>query len=269
MGIALALFPPLVNVVVTGIFAVVILRQYVRRHRSQQLYWSIAMVMAFCATVSYMGMALCGPTSVAGTYLFRLYYMLGGTIMPSWLGLGSVALLGKARLTRVCAGLLMVFSLVAAIFVLDATVDMAQLSHIVGTPGTGTLQPGPWLFMTIVLNTLGVTGVAGVALFSGWKMLRRQASIGNTKTSHILRANICIFIGAILNAAAGSMARFLGVENSFWLIMAFGWIILFVGVLLAGRRSQASVSVAASTNAEVVDSAVATVRDGVVGTGKA
>src|SRR5690242_13201914 len=110
MGTILLLLPPLVNVLVTGIFAGVILRQYIQRRRSQQLYWSIAMIMAFLATLAYMGMVISGPTSATGTLLFRLYYMLGGTIMPSWLGLGSIALLGKPRLTRVCAGLLMVFS---------------------------------------------------------------------------------------------------------------------------------------------------------------
>lgn len=238
MGIAFLLLPPLVNVLITGMFAFVVLRQYLRRRRSQQLYWSLALGMAFLATLFYIGMVLCGPTSVAGTYLFRGYYMLGATIMPSWLGLGSIALLGKPRLTRICTGLLMVASAIAAIFVLDATINMEQLGRIVGTPGTGTLQRGPWLLMTIILNSLGVVAVAGVALYSGWRLWRRQLSMGDTQTSNVLWANICIFIGAILDGVAGSMARFLGIESSFWLIMALGWIILFGGVLLAGRRSQ-------------------------------
>jgi hypothetical protein len=238
MGTIFLLLPPLVNVLVTGIFAGVILRQYIQRRRSQQLYWSLAMIMAFLATLAYMGMVISGPTSAIGTLLFRLYYMLGGTIMPSWLGLGSIALLGKPRLTRVCAGLLMVFSVISGIFVLDATINMTQLRQIVGTPGTGTLQPGPWLVMTILLNTLGVIAVAGVALYSGWNMWRHRISMGDMKTINILRANICIFIGAILNAAAGTMARVLGISNTFWLIMALGWIVLFMGVLLAGHRTK-------------------------------
>ena len=238
MGTIFLLLPPLVNVLVTGIFAGVILRQYIQRRRSQQLYWSLAMIMAFLATLAYMGMVISGPTSTTGMLLFRLYYMLGGTIMPSWLGLGSIALLGKPRLTRVSVGLLMVFSVISGIFVLDATINMTQLLQIVGTPGTGTLQPGPWLVMTILLNTLGVIAVTGVALYSGWNMWRHRINMGDMKTINILRANICIFIGAILNAAAGTMARVLGISNTFWLIMALGWIVLFIGVLLAGHRSK-------------------------------
>lgn len=241
----LLLLPPLINVLVTGIFTVVILRQYVRRRRNYQLYWSIALSMAFIATMAYMAMVLVGPISVPGTYFFRLYYAFGGTLMPAWLGLGSIGLAGKSRLTRVCVGFLTLFSTIALIFVMDATIDMAKLSHIAGTPGTGTLQAGPWLVMTILLNTLGVVAVAGVALVSGWKLLRKQATMGSMKTSTILWANVFIFIGAILNGLAGSLARFLGVDSIFWLIMAVGWIVLFLGVLLAGHRSRSAMHTSA------------------------
>jgi hypothetical protein len=233
----LLLIPPLINVLVTGIFAFVVLRQYIRRRRNYQLYWSIALCMAFIATLSYMSMIIVGPTTTPGTYLFRLYYAFGGTIMPSWLGLGSIGLLGKPRLTRICAGFLMLLSTIGGIFVLDATIDMPMLSKIAGEPGTGTLQTGPWLVMTIMLNTMGVVAVAGVALVSGIQLLRRQASMGGIKTGRVLWANVLIFAGAILNAVAGSMARFLGIDDIFWLIMAIGWIVLFGGVVLASRRS--------------------------------
>jgi hypothetical protein len=36
------------------------------------------------------------------------------------------------------------------------------------------------------------------------------------------------------------MARFLGLENTFWLIMAVGWIVFFYGVALTSRRPVAS-----------------------------
>lgn len=91
--------------------------------------------------------------------------------------------------------------------------------------------------MTIILNTAGVVAVVGVALYSGWKLLRRQANVGDMRTSNVLWANILILTGAILNAVAGTLARLLGIQNTFWLIMSIGWIVLFAGVLLANRRS--------------------------------
>lgn len=229
--------PPVINVIVTGLFAGVILRQYVTRHRIYQLYWSIALGMAFLATLAYIGMIVAQPTSGAGVLLFRLYYILGGALMPAWLGLGSIALVSSSRVTRMSVSVLSLLSVLTAVLILLAEINMTKLSQIVGTPGTGTLQPGAWLAMTIILNTLGVIAVVGVALYSGWKLIRRQASMGGTRTSNVLWANIFILGGAILNATAGALARFLGVQNTFWLIMAIGWIVLFVGVLLANRRT--------------------------------
>jgi len=229
--------PPVINVIVTGLFAGVILRQYITRRRIYQLYWSIALSMAFLATLAYIGMIAVQPTSGAGVLLFRLYYILGGALMPAWLGLGSIALVSSPRVTRISASVLSVLSVLAAVLILLAEINMTKLSQIAGTPGTNTIQPGAWLAMTIILNTLGVIAVVGIALYSGWQLMHRQASMGGMRTSNVLWANIFILVGAILNATAGTLARFLGVQNTFWLIMAIGWIVLFVGVLLANRRT--------------------------------
>jgi hypothetical protein len=43
-----------------------------------------------------------------------------------------------------------------------------------------------------------------------------------------------IMAGALIIALAGTTAR-LGVKNVFWLVMALGWIVFFIGVLLASR----------------------------------
>jgi hypothetical protein len=238
MNNALLLLPPVINTLVTGLFAGVVLRQYFKRRRSYQLYWSCALSMAFLATLAYIGMLAVGPTSGTGVLFFRLYYALGGSIMPAWLGLGSIALVSSKRIANICFSALSLLSVIAVSLVFLAQVNMAKLSVIAGTPGTGTLEPGAWLITTIVLNTLGVVAVAGVALYSGWKLIRHQKSIAGMHTSNIVWANIFIFVGAILDGVAGSLARFLGLQSSFWLIMALGWLVLFSGVALASRRSR-------------------------------
>ena len=232
----LLLFPA-INVIVTGLFAGVVLRQYVRRHRQYQLYWGIALSMAFIATLAYVFMILAQPTSGAGMLFFRLYYILGAALMPSWLGLGSIALVANARITRICLIVLCVLSVLAALLISMAGVDKQQLSKIVGTPGTGILQPeiGAWLITIIVLNTLGVLAVVGVAIYSGWKLMIRQG------TSYLLWGNVLILAGDLINAAAGTTAR-LGVKNIFWLVMTLGWIVFFIGVLLASHRRSYTVS---------------------------
>jgi hypothetical protein len=117
---------------------------------------------------------------------------------------------------------------------------MSKLSQIAGTPGTGILEPGAWLITIIILNTLGVLAVVGVALYSGWKLIRRQSSVAGIQTINLLWANLLILAGDLLNAAAGSLARFFGLQSSFWIIQACGWTVFYVGVLIASRRPYTS-----------------------------
>ena len=236
MNNPILLLPPVINVLVTGLFAGVVLRQYLRRRRVYQLYWSIALCMAFLATLGYVLMLLTQPTTPTGALFFRVYYIFGAELMPSWLGLGSIALVVSQRVARISALTLSILSIVAAVLILVATIDIQKLSQIAGTPGTGILQVGPWLIATITLNTLGVIAIAGVAIYSGWKLLRRHANVAGFRPVNLLWANVLILAGALLNGAAGTLARFFGVENTFWLVMAVGWIVFFVGVLLTGRR---------------------------------
>ncbi len=230
----------IINVVVTGLFAGVVLRQYVRRKRSSQLFWSIALIMAFLATLAYVLMVIVGPTSSAGVALFRIYYILGAALVPAWLGLGSIALVASSRVTRICLVILIALSALAIVLISTATINMSKLSQIAGTPGTGILEPGAWLVTIIILNTLGVLAVVGVALYSGWKLIRRQSSVAGIRTINLLWANVLILIGDLLNAAAGSLARFFGLQSSFWVIQAFGWAVFFAGVLIASRHPSTS-----------------------------
>ncbi len=227
----------IINVVVTALFAGVVLSQYVRRRRTSQLYWSISLTMAFVATLAYVFMVIAGPTSGAGVVLFRVYYILGAALVSAWLGLGSIALVASARVTRICLIVLSALSILAAVLIAISPLNMSILSHIAGTPGTGILETGAGIATIIVLNTLGVAAVVGVAAYSGWKLVRRQSSIGDIRTINLLWANVLILAGDLLNAAAGTFARAFGLESSFWIIQAFGWIVFFTGVLLASRRT--------------------------------
>ena len=238
MNTPFALVSSAINVVVTGLFAAVVLRQYLRRHRSYQLYWFAGLLMAFIATLAYVSMLQVQPASYDGIILFRMYYILG-VLTPAWLGLGSVALITRPRVTTLCLTFLYLLSGATIALILLANVNTQLLSQIVG-PGTGILQPGPWLVTVIVINTLGVVAVVGVAIYSGLKLYRRQQDIAGLRTSNILWANVLILVGDLVNAGAGAVARVLGFESGFWVLMAFGWVIFFVGVLLASRRSVTS-----------------------------
>jgi hypothetical protein len=212
-----------------------VLRQYLKRHHQYQLYWTIALIMAFVATLSYVGMILVQPTSDAGILLFRFYYILGGALMPAWLGLGSIALVSSSRVSYICLTILYILSVLATVLIFFAQVDMTKLAIIAGSPGTGILQPGLWEVTIIILNSLGVVAVVGVAIYSGWKLMRRHAKIAGFDAHNLLWANVLILAGDLINGLAGGSAR-LGVKNIFWLVMTIGWIVFFAGVLLTNRR---------------------------------
>ena len=243
MNNPILLLYPTVNVVLTALFAGAVLRQYVQRHRIYQLYWAIALSMAFLATLAYVLMIIVQPTSDVGVLLFRIYYILGGALMPAWLGLGSIALVTNARVTRICLVILCVLSVLAAVLISISNVDLHQLSQVAGTAGTGILQNGAWLPTIITLNSFGALAVAGVAIYSGWKLIRRQPNVAGFRTNNLLWVNTLILLGVALISLAGSRARFFGAEGGFWLVMALGWVVFFIGVLLSSRRSVTQTSV--------------------------
>lgn len=231
----------IINVIVVGVFAGTILRQYLQRRRLAQLYWSVALFMAFFATLAYIFMVLGNPTDINGRFFFRLYYVLGAALTPVWLGLGSIALVAKKRVTQTCFFLLCAASLLAIVTISEASINVSALAKIAGTPGDEVLlQSGAWLPTIAVLNSLGVVAVAGVALYSGWQLLRRRKSLGGFRVTNLLWANVLIFVGDLFNGAAGTLARLFGLSSLFWLIMAVGWIIFYLGVLLTGRQKQAA-----------------------------
>ena len=166
----------IINALVVAIFTGTILRQYVRRRRESQLYWTLALLMALVATLAYIVMVLSTPTSQMGIFSFRLYYTLGAALTPAWLGLGSLALVVGKRLVRTCCFLLCGASLMAVVTISEAPINLEVLSKVAGTPGTGVLEPGPWLVTLIILNTLGVVLLVGVAIYSGWMRAARAAS---------------------------------------------------------------------------------------------
>jgi hypothetical protein len=241
----------IVNVVVTGLFAAVVARQFAQRRRVYQLYWMIALLMAFIGTVSYVCMVLAGPTSGAGQFLFRAYYIFGATFASSWLGLGSIALVASPRTTRICLVVLTVLSVVTAVIIALVPLNTSALAHVTGTAGTGILEnQAAWLPFTIVLNSLGVLAVVGVAIYSGWKLMRRQSSVAGFRPVNLLWANLLILVGDLLNAFAGTNARVFGQSGTFWLVMSAGWAVFFAGVLLASRRSATSKSAAEVANTQ-------------------
>jgi len=86
---------PLIAAVVSSLFSFLLLRQYSKKRRIQQLAWGVSMAMFAVASfvVMYGTTQNWDPTS------YKVFYLFGAMLNVPWLALGSIALLNKRELT--------------------------------------------------------------------------------------------------------------------------------------------------------------------------
>jgi hypothetical protein len=213
---------PLIVAIVSLAFGIIVLSQWMARRRSQQLIWGIALLMAAGASFAFVGFLFNGSE-----LLFRVYYALGALLMAAYLGMGSLYLALSRRVADLILAALVIVSALGVALILVAPLDVAALHRLQHTSGAGTrvLKPGLWLLPLILLNSFGAAAVIGVALYSAYKVLRRQAPV------RFAVANVTIAVGTGIVTYAGTAAR-LGSPNYFWIVMAVGWVVIFAGFLL-------------------------------------
>ena len=101
-----ALASSLLTTLVSGVFAITILRRWWQRRRAHQLAWGIGMVMYFTGALSQVVLTqLWSPT------FFALWYWCGALMVAAWLGQGTVYLL--VRRGNIARNLQMALLLVA------------------------------------------------------------------------------------------------------------------------------------------------------------
>lgn len=84
---------PLLSSLLSFVFALFLLDQWLERRRSYQLVWAIGMVWyGISAGTEFWGGAFGWSETV-----YRLWYLIGAVYVASWLGLGTMYLLGRTR----------------------------------------------------------------------------------------------------------------------------------------------------------------------------
>lgn len=84
---------PLVATVLAGLFALLLLDQWLRRRRPYQLAWAIGVAMFGVAAFA----EVLGSVSGWDGSLYRIWYLSGAVWVAAWLGLGTVMLLARTR----------------------------------------------------------------------------------------------------------------------------------------------------------------------------
>lgn len=219
---------PLVVLLVSLAFCIAVFGQYLQRRRPYQFIWTVSLAMAAVGSLAYIVFLQDGKSEAA----FRVYYICGALLTAPLLGCGSILLIARSaraqQRARVVTGIVIALCAVGAVLLMTGPIDAGVLHKLDGGSGSdpSVYKAGPGLVFIAVLNSFGALAVIGVALYSGWQLRKRDIS-GN-----LVRANALIAVGTIVISLAGTVAR-IGVNDSlFWLTMALGWVVLYIGFLL-------------------------------------
>jgi hypothetical protein len=208
-------------------FALAVVARSRRPLPAHAVLWAVSLLMSASASLAYAAGAALGMSLL----LFRVYYVCGAMWMAAWLGQGSLALV-LGRRARAAAWALAAASAAGGVLLFAVPAVPGSLAHVAGTAGTGVI-PTHGLGVAVVavvalLNTYGLACVVGVAAVSAWRRLRAGGEAGAA-------GNALIALGALVNGAAGTMAR-LGAGAGFWATLLVGWCVIFAGFVVGSRR---------------------------------
>ena len=207
---------PIASSIISLIFALTVLDQYFARRKPYQLIWAIGLFMYFIST----GTEFWTETWGLNEAIYRLWYLFGAIFVAAYLGMGTLYLLTRRRVAHIIMVILLVASLYAIFRVFTASIDISTLHHL-----SGVAMPQGVRLMTPFFNTFGTIALVGGAIYSAWVFWKRRLM------PHRVISNILIAVGAILPAFGGTLMRFGGDINVFYLLELLGIIIIFIGFL--------------------------------------
>ena len=206
---------PFITAVVSAVFAIVVAMR--SKGRPALVMWAIGFAMFALA-------ALAGALARSGTEpetMYRVFYLFGGILNVTWLGLGTMFLLaprtGRASLVAV-----LLFSLVAAYATFTTPVNL----QVALDSGRGYPDGSLPRILAGIGSGLGSVVLIGGALWSGWIFLRRRH---NGKRA---LANAIIAVGVLIVAAGGTVT-FTGANGVLETTNLVGLVVMFAGFLLA------------------------------------
>ena len=208
-----------------GAAAAAMALKYSRTRRPHAICWAISLAL-FAVACAILALGAAVEWSV---WLFRLYYLAGGTLTVPWMALGAVYLFGPAHLAR--TGLLATLALTAV------SVAVSVLSRVsIPAGGDGALpELRQALAAAPVARTLAVVANAGgtcVAIF----LLLRASSTYRRKGVLPDKAigGVVISIGIAAAAVGGALAAVQSV-SCLALSLAIGAVLMLVGFVRWNR----------------------------------
>ena len=208
---------PLISTIISLVFAVTVLDQFLARRKPYQLIWAIGLLMYFISTGAEFWVEVWGANQI----IYRLWYLFGAMSVAAYLGMGTLYLLTPRRVANIIMAILLVVSFYAVFRVFTISLDLSTLQYL-----SGRAMPQGVRLMTPFFNTFGTLALVGGAIYSAWVFWRHRVM------PHRVVSNILIAVGAILSASGGTLERF-GVSPAIARpsLELLGIIIIFAGFL--------------------------------------
>jgi len=218
---------PIVTTILAVPFALEIFRRY-RAHpeRLHLLWWALGIATYGVGTFTEATTTLAGwnePT-------FRAWYISGALLGGAPLAQGTVYLLLRRGTAHVLTGILIVYVIVASVFVVLSPIDYSQVeAHRL----TGRVFEWQWVrAFSPIVNLYAVVFLIGGAILSA---LRYSA---DPATRHRVYANVLIATGAILPGIGGTATR-MGHVEVLYVTELVGLVLTWAGYRMSVRPATA------------------------------
>lgn len=206
---------PLVSGIISAVFTILLATQYIRRRRTHQLIWAIALALFTLAYALEFSSELYGWTETA----YRIYYASVSPLV-ALMGVGTLFLLVRKSLGRYFLAYTILMSAVLMILAYTASIDNTILAEYSPPSAiSGTAMPSSVRLISPLLTIPGSLILIIGALYSFWLDRSR---------SYVL----LIALGGIVYSLSGSMAR-LGNLTYVSIFQTVGIVLLFIGFLLS------------------------------------
>ncbi len=219
---------PLLTSVISLVFALTVLDQYLERKRPYQAVWTAGLFLYSIASLLH---ALWG-IGVYAEVVFRLWYWTGAMLGAAYLGMGSLYLHVRAKIGHIVLIVLLALTVIGGFLALTLPLrgDVALLQgQKLATMVPGTEPPVRYYpvyvgIVTALLNVFGAGVMVGSAVYGALAFFR-----GKTPGFRVV-SNVLIAVGAFVSAAGGTLERF-NLPDLHTLALLIGVLLIYLGFI--------------------------------------
>lgn len=207
---------PLAASILSLVYAIMVLMQYLSRKKMHQLVWAISFLLFTFAAFAEFWSEMAGWNPL----LYRVYYVSAASLV-AFMGAGTVYLLANRGLAHGFLAFVVVVTLTMLYTALRA--ELITSNFVPGITVAGQAMAKSVRIFSPILTIPGTLALVGGALMSWWK----------TRTAY----NLLIAAGAMIIAGSGGAAR-MGQAQFLYLGEMVGLAVLFWGFIKSREVSR-------------------------------